>query len=81
MRDENASFGKLVQFWPLIMVVGAGVAGYLKLSFTVDQLASQSEQRAKSIDVQRDIRNSEMENIRIRLTKLEDWREVRKVPD
>lgn len=70
-RDEDAAIEKVIHYWPLAIVLFTGLAGYLKLSFTVDQLAAKGEQREKNVDEQRERRSSEMEGIRTRLTKLE----------
>lgn len=72
VRQEDASIGKLIQYWPLIVALFMGVAAYLKLSFTVDQYAAKADEREKKIDTQRESRTQEMEAIRMRLTHLED---------
>lgn len=71
-RDEDASIEKVLHYWPLILVLFAGIGAYLKLSYTVDSLWSQADQRQKNLDEQREKRSSEMEAIRTRLTHLED---------
>lgn len=80
VRDEDASIGKLVQYWPLLVVLFSGVAAYLKLSYTVDNLQTQADQRQRNIDAQRDKRTEEMELIRTRLTHLEDFNALSKLP-
>lgn len=72
MKDGEASLGKLVQYWPLVAAMGLGAMGYLKLSFTVDQLSVQADTKSKSLDAQREKRSEEMELVRTRITKLED---------
>lgn len=79
VRDEDASIGKLVQYWPLLVVLFSGVAAYLKLSYTVDNLQMQADQRQKNLDTQREKRTEEMETIRTRLTHLEDINALSKV--
>lgn len=73
VRDEDASIGRLVQYWPLIVALFMGIAGYLKISYTVENLQSQADSRQKTLDTQREKRSEEMELIRTRLTKLEDF--------
>ena len=71
-RDEDASVEKILHYWPLIVVLFAGVGAYFKLSNTVDNLQAQADQRQKNLDTQREKRSEEMELVRTRLTRLED---------
>ena len=71
MNVENGT-ERLMKFWPIFVILGGGIAGYLKLKWTVDELAASQRAYKTIIEDRRQKARDEMEDIRVRLSILED---------
>lgn len=74
-EDTGRNIEKLFKYWPLIVVIFSAIAGYLKLSFYVDQVREQQERWQQSAESRRQKTYDDLETVRTRLTRLEGWRD------
>jgi len=62
-----------VEFWPLIVVAAGGVLTALKFWNNVNDLVQEQHSFKATVETRRDQSHKDLEEIRMRLTRLEQW--------
>lgn len=70
-RRENRFFRRLIDLWPIGVVLLGGVAACFKFYYNVADLAESQKTFKATVDQRRDKNHDDMEAIRNRLTKNE----------
>jgi len=74
MNDERRAAKTILDFWPLIVVVAGGIVTAISFYNNVSQLVSDQKSFKATVDARRDQAHKELEDIRTRLTELEQWK-------
>lgn len=70
-RREGRILRKLIELWPLWLTVLGGIAACFKFYFTVTDLDAGQKKWQASSEQRREKNHDEMEDLRIRMTRLE----------
>lgn len=76
-RRESRILRKVFDLWPLWLTLLGGVAACFKFYFNVADLAESQKAFKTTVDARRDKNHEDMESIRVRLARLEQWKEDR----
>ena len=76
-NDRRIANGVL-QYWPLIVVAVGGIVTAITFWNNVNSLIGEQKAFKATVDARRDLNHKDMEDIRTRLTRLEQWKEDRK---
>ena len=74
MEDRRAA-KTVLEYWPLIVVVVGGIVTAITFWNNVNGLISDQKAFKGTVDARRDQHQIEMETLRTRVTKLEQWKE------
>ena len=70
-RQIESAIDRLMKMWPVLFVIGTGVAGYMKLYWEVQELKKGQERWQTGSEQRRERNHEEIDDIKNRLTKLE----------
>lgn len=62
---------RIMKLWPVVALLVAGISGYLKLQWTVNDVASGQESWKRNSESRRERTHEEIDSVKNRLTQLE----------
>ena len=74
-KRERTVAKSLIEYWPLLVVAAGGIVTAINFYSNVNGLISEQKAFKSTIDARRDQTHKDMEDIRTRLTKLEQWKD------
>jgi len=74
MNEERRAAKTILDFWPLIVVVAGGIVTAISFYNNVSNLVSEQKAFKTTVDARRDQAHKDLEDIRTRLTILEQWK-------
>ena len=75
MDGSDRRVKSLLEYWPLIVVVAGGIVTAINFYSNVNGLIAEQKAFKATVEDRRTKNHDDMEAIRIRLTKLEQWKE------
>ena len=75
MQMPDRRVKSLLEYWPLIAVVAGGVVTGVTFWNNVKTIVEEQKAFKATVEARRDQSHKDMEDIRTRLTKLEQWKE------
>jgi len=73
--QERRTAKTILEYWPLIVVSVGGIVTAITFWNNVNGLVADQKEFKKTVDTRKDAHQKESEDIRIRLTKLEQWKD------
>ena len=74
-KQDRRATKTLLQYWPLLVVAAGGVVTAITFYNNVSELVAEQKAFKSTVEARRDQTHKDLEDIRTRLTKLEQWRD------
>lgn len=76
-KQDRRAAKSLLEYWPLLIVVAGGIVTAINFYSNVNALISEQKAFKSTVEERRQKTHDDMEAIRMRLTRLEQWKEDR----
>lgn len=78
VKKDRREQKSILDYWQLILVLSGGLVAIITFYNNVKNIVDDQKNFKATVDARRDKNHDDMESIRTRLVKLEQWKEDRK---